>query len=746
MAKVASYQNVQLEEIKRSVENALPKCETGTQRNGELLFFLEQVASSLSGFNIKAYHKLLGINKSNYQFADAKEVAVMISRAAIPASVLLGILAVEELDDIEQKNKGVYYTDYRLAYAMATSFVPFLKKWIGDYPQEIPKIIDVAAGSGILLCAFLEKAKEFIPIDQLISSGIYAADISAHAIRATLLSIASYTNNMKTITSLHNHILHADSLTNKQQLFKMTVGGGFDLIIGNPPWEKLKLTRHEFDVASGSERHYGMAVKKLSKKKAAEFANKKAGLKKYAKEIDVLTSDIKGEKDLYMIFLKLAMDLLKENGEMVQLVPASFIRNQQTAQLRKKLTDQSASLTISLFDNKAKFFEIDPRFKFIIIHLRKGSKLRMIKFGIVDSKGLTAKTSSVKMDISALKTIREDLSIPEVRNINEWKLFERLSSKFQAFGNCDSIWAHTYSREIDMTLDRHILSKDRTIDSLPVIEGRMIHQYATGVKAYVSGSGRQAIWTQCVPNASEHIKSQFYVDPVSLNSNQRKNLHKWRVGFCDITGQTNERTMLAAYVPPSCICGNKVPTIDFFYEDNFEDLSLLWLAIANSFVFDWLIRKVITTSANFFIVDSIPVPSIDFNDPRYKRIIHLVRKLIFNYQMKYNWETAELRAEIEALVATLYQVNNEEMKMILLDFPIIDKMQPPIKGELVSTVTRDQVILHFLEISNKFKTEVRGLRKRILLHKSVGALPFVPSQFQISDNIWPKQNLHELSL
>src|SRR5579871_4686396 len=85
-----------------------------------------------------------------------------------------------------------------------------------------------------------------------------------------------------------------------------------------------------------------------------------------------------------------------------------------------------------------------------------------------------------------------------------------------------------------------------------------------------------------VPRGTSRLAPQFWYPSARLNEATRERTRRFRAGFCDITGQTNERSMLAALVPPGVICGNKVPTITF--EGDEADISRLhlWLAMANS--------------------------------------------------------------------------------------------------------------------------------------------------------------------
>lgn len=64
--------------------------------------------------------------------------------------------------------------------------------------------------------------------------------------------------------------------------------------------------------------------------------------------------------------------------------------------------------------------------------------------------------------------------------------------------------------------------------------------------------------------------AQFYMK----ESQVPVDLSHFRACFCDVTGQHNVRTVLAALIPPHCVCGNKVPVCRFDRED--IRLPLLW--------------------------------------------------------------------------------------------------------------------------------------------------------------------------
>ena len=119
---------------------------------------------------------------------------------------------------------------------------------------------------------------------------------------------------------------------------------------------------------------------------------------------------------------------------------------------------------------------------------------------------------------------------------------------------------------------------------------------------------RRAIWTPYNLGQSK-IEPQFWIAPGDVPASASPRVSRERVGFCDVTGQTNERTILAAMIPNGAVCGNKVPTL--LFDNKPSSMPWSWLAIANSFVFDWMARRIVTTTVNYFLLMSLPMPSID---------------------------------------------------------------------------------------------------------------------------------------
>jgi type II site-specific deoxyribonuclease len=186
--------------------------------------------------------------------------------------------------------------------------------------------------------------------------------------------------------------------------------------------------------------------------------------------------------------------------------------------------------------------------------------------------------------------------------------------------------------------------------------------------------------------------------------------------------------MMSAVIPRNVVCGNKVPTI-IFPNDSSGDLIYLWIGITNSFVFDWMIRRIISTTVNYFLLFSIPMPTLSLDSDIAQEIIKKTKQLAV---MNGNYYTSDLmgdlRGDIDVLVARAYGLNFKDMSLILSDFPIMDRKQPRIGSEKKSTVTRDLVLSKCEQCEPFFDNVAGTYTYRYEQAKKKGAHAYIPTE------------------
>ncbi|HEX3017847.1 MAG TPA: N-6 DNA methylase [Caproicibacter sp.] len=693
--------------ISKTANDSLDKYEARLQ-------CLEFWASTIGGFDYNEYCSSFCISplfKPERLRTISNVLTKLSDKIPMDKSLIISALSREPLERSEQKECGAYYTDFRLASLIGMECGPILSKE--------KTIADLASGSGALLAATAIAYKKKFPddIETWLQQHVYAFDMSEYALRGCRTALSTFLTNVKSIKTMVGKWRLMDSLSGDELPVRK-----FDIIVGNPPWGKIKLSRHSYLLKNGNDHTYGANYDHIDIDK---FNEEKKKLADYCKQLREKYEWLKNtESDTYIAFLERSFCAAKADGRVFMLLPAGIIRSKGTYLLREELFKKCSHVNFVVISNHARFFAIDTRFKFLLLAC-DFSEQSSQPHGIKLAHGNGSETGVVVSDpvtipLELLKKARPDLTIPEVRTPEELELFFKIHRYGRDWGS-SSEWASDITRELDMTNDRQIFATKPNGATIALVEGRMVQQHCFPVKRYVSGSGRAAKWEP----SNGQLKSQFWIDPKDLSKVIYARVQRERVGYCDIAGQTNERAMMSAIIPTGVVCGNKVPTIIFKNSHNGRR-ELLWVGVTNSFVYDWMLRRVISTTANYFLILSVPMPAINI-DSEQADIIIAATDAIRKMRSKANPDEAEiarLRCRIDITVADAYGLGFTDLKLILEDFPLLDRKQSPINGEKKSTVTRDYLLS---EAGGHFNHNANEYIKRYNLARSHGAIPYIPT-------------------
>jgi hypothetical protein len=200
------------------------------------------------------------------------------------------------------------------------------------------------------------------------------------------------------------------------------------------------------------------------------------------------------------------------------------------------------------------------------------------------------------------------------------------------------------------------------------------------------------------------------------DSGQELDYQNFRIGFRDIARGSDERTLIAALLPPRVFCNHKLPTAHAAAPDTKgydPAASLCLLALMNSLVVDSVLRLKVAANLTFFLVNQTPVPRPQHGDPTFEALVSRSARLtcttpeyadLWQEVMGSPWtpesgatdpdERGRLRAELDAIVAHLFALTEPELTHILATFPLVP--QP----------TKDAVLAEFLAMGYKGSTSV----------------------------------------
>ncbi len=711
MAVTTTYEVSLLQPFEAAIANAIQN--TPNEYEGKLQL-LEHWASTIGGFDYADYCSCFQVAAkfdSTLLHSVSAKLTLLAENIGVDKALIIAALSREPLDRADQKELGAYYTDYRLATL------------IGDHSSAVlskeSTVADLSSGSGILLTAVTAAYKRKYPADmeRWLSRNVYAYDLSGHALRGCRIALSSYLSDVTGIKTMTEKWRVADSLLDDDLPTRE-----FDLVVGNPPWGKVKLTRHAYMAKNGNDHTYGAEYEPYDND---HFAAEKKKLADYNKRLREQYDWLqKTESDTYIAFLQRAFGAVKEGGRILILLPAGIIRSKGTTAIREKLATKCSHLDFVIISNRPRFFAIDTRFKFVLLDCdftAKASLVESIKLAHCGgTKNEISVSEPVTISVQKLRKARPDLTLPEVRSAEEVELYFRIYENSCDWSNSPE-WACSISRELDMTNDKGLFYTKPNGATIAVVEGRMVQQHWFAVKKYVSGTGRAARWEP----ANGELKPQFWMNPKDLSKEFYARVQRERVGYCDIAGQTNERAMMSCVLPAGVACGNKVPTILF---ENSSDgkRELLWVGITNSFVYDWLLRRIISTTANYFMILSVPMPEISIDSKTAEAIItatRTIRKLRSAPEAD-EMKIAALRCKIDIAVALAYGLSYNDLYLIMEDFPLLDRKQPSLKGEIRSTVTRDYLLS---SASSQYGVQAEEYSERYRAARKCGATPYIPT-------------------
>jgi hypothetical protein len=696
------------------------------------------------------------------------------------------------LTGTSKRDSGMYYTPAPLAELAVSETVAALRRT--GRPARGWRILDPAAGAGAFAAAAVEQVAAAMaeedglePVrarDAVLTNGVFLVDTDVLAVAvARSLLLAQFGGPLTDVDALERHVVVGDAVIGgpepsapggepgafrwAERFPAVFDDGGFDAVVGNPPWGTVKPSLREFAATIDPRllRLESTALRTRINDGAGAASRAVAGKRRdYAVRLRAAGYRCQGAGDteFYRYFVELAHGVLRPGGVLGMVVPSAFQRAAGAAPLRRLLLEDGAFDLWLDFINTRGIFDIHKMFRFALVVWRQGgaSGIGRVSFGntSVEDARRALGGAPVPLSTAYLSSVSPArLTIPDVRSRAEADLYARLHDSHPALAELvDGAWEVRFRRELDMTNDAALfVPADQALregarpisdgswshpalgELLPVFEGRMVHQFDAAAKGHVEGHGRSARWELLGP-AQKAIRPRYLIPAQAAE--RRRIPRAVRAVFCDVTGHANERTVLAAVVPDVAACGNKVPTCSFSTDD--PDLALMWVAIANSFVVDWMARRRVSTTLNFFHWQELPFPRIDPTSAEGRRLVRASAALSARPGQPWSNDfaaRAALRAQIDVHVALLYGLGLSDVALMLRDFPLLDRGAP--RGH--STVTRDTVLaelaaalgspdLRLTELGIDAPGQPERLDERLEWHSAAGAVAYVPGEYAVA--------------
>ncbi|MFB6245481.1 MAG: Eco57I restriction-modification methylase domain-containing protein [Candidatus Nanohaloarchaea archaeon] len=528
--------------------------------------------------------------------------------------------------------------------------------------------------------------------------------------------------------------------------------GGFDVIIGNPPWDKVKAERTDFFPrydelfrAREDEEKDQKQKELLQEEEIAEewekYQEEITKLKDYYKKCPhyslqsskVAGNTLSGDQELSTMFLERMFNICSDSGYVSAIFPAILFSGGSNKSLRNELFNNKTLHSTIGFENKGIFDGVDNRKKFGITTFKNSGETESFEavFMLHNPEKLTKYSNiTTKLRPSIVREFSPEAnSFPFITSRNHLNVIKKLINPSQLREDIEGAWRAIPYVELHRSNDR-----DRFVDKkdgdYPVYSGKNIYQYKYdysepkfwSVEEPDSKSAKQRIREKNFRSRNPEIslKKKIYAK-FGGNGNQKKfvdgllkdkrgkeltiddillDCREYRVVLRSATSPTNERSLLAACIPPGIVCHNGLKTIRPYvlnieesdleefplhnvYERAFTDKELFaFLGLINSIPFDYLIRAKVEETVNLFHFSGTQCPRLTEGDEWFDYISRRSAKLNCYgkefEEMRSRFEDLnpvteedkrkKIRAEIDAAAFHAYELNESEVEFVLEDF------------------------------------------------------------------------------
>jgi len=471
--------------------------------------------------------------------------------------------------------------------------------------------------------------------------------------------------------------------------------GGFDAILGNPPWEIVQQSAKEFlagfdlSILNAPTRREAQAkqARLLSEPATAaafqayqdnfQYQHRLTG-RLYAFQKTANGAAMSGKLDTFRVFAERKLQLAGPHGAIGMLVPSSFHANEGATAIRHLYLQHTDLRCCFSFENVRRLFDINKRQKFALVVARRPGPTRSVQCGFYldDLAQLGEPARIMRYDRSFIDASGGAYAtFLELRSATDLAIAHRVFLRHPSLHDWTGPRGITLGRELNITDDAYRLTPVRDLRSrrqpyLLLHEGKTIQQFDDRWDA----GPRYGLALSAIQDKLSWQKAARY----------------FRLAVRKIARSTDERTAIAACTSPGYLF-SITANVEREPQARCNADALLLCAIINSFIFDWALRQKTAATVNLFILEACPICQPSPDAARF--LTHGALRLSCNHaaylplwqeQLGHCWREASapgtwpaiaspevrwgLRAIMDAVVAWAYNLSRDDYEHILGSF------------------------------------------------------------------------------
>jgi hypothetical protein len=428
----------------------------------------------------------------------------------------------------------------------------------------------------------------------------------------------------------------ADDRAQRMHALRKSRGGGFDCILGNPPWERVKLQEKEWfaervpeiaNAPNASAR--GKMIKALEKERPELFTEFLADVRAAEAASAFMRGSGRyplcgrGDVNLYTVFAESMRDGVSPIGRVGCIVPSGVATDDTTKFFFQDLVDRASLASLFDFENAAPIFEgVHRSYKFSCLTLRAPATAAKAaaQAPAAEFVFFAHKVEDLTDERRRFTLTRDEIALvnPNTKTCPIFRtkvdaeltkyIYRRVPVLVKEATDTtpeENPWGVEFTRLFDMSNDsglfrtREQLEKDgwklrgnvfeRGAEKyLPLYEAKMVHHYDHRWATYEGLETRDMTDAERADPRAVALP-RYWVPSAELRSMLGEAAAPaWMIAYRWIARSTDERTFISSATCPAGF-GNSAPVVRLLGVDSVT--ASLWPAVGASFALDYCARQ-----------------------------------------------------------------------------------------------------------------------------------------------------------
>lgn len=502
---------------------------------------------------------------------------------------------------------------------------------------------------------------------------------------------------------------------------------GFDVVLGNPPWERVKLQEKEWFAArdpaianarNASER--GRLIQALTQSDPslhAAFLDDKRraeGESHFARNSGRYPLTGRGDVNTYPLFAELGKAIMGARGRMGMVLPSGIATDDTTKYFFQDIVSRQQLTHLYFFNNRVYFRDIGLNQKLFVTIVLSQVPSEGDAFFVASDVSTTEEAVSPERryaltpsDINLLNP--NTGTCPIFRTRRDAEITKAIYRRVPVLVNeetGENPWGVRFGTMFHMSNDSGLFRTKEDLERdglelrgnrfvlgeqvyLPLYEAKMMHQFDHRFATYTESGDTRDVTPEEKADPVFVPLPRYWVPEGAVRERLNSKWDEpWLLCYRWITNSTNERTFITSLVPAVGL-GNSAPFILSGLAKG--ELAAVLLATLTSYIFDYASRqKLGGTNMTFGTAQQLPVldPGA-ISEATISTINAHVTELVMSSwdlrshmhstdrtSLSYTWNAERrfwLRAELDALFFHLYGISRDEADYIMETFPIVKR-------------------------------------------------------------------------